>query len=281
MEKEYMKLQPLASRAETRCMDTKSLRDHFLALDLFREGACQLVFTEMDRAVIGGICPHVEPLELRAKAQLASDFFVERREGGALNVGKVPAIIQVDGQDFPLESDECLYIGRGSKDVTFQSQANTAATLYFVSFPAHREYPTRKAVLENARQLRLGSKEARNERIIYQYIHEEGIPSCQLVMGFTKILPGSVWNTMPPHTHDRRCEIYLYYKIEEDNLVFHFMGEPDATRHLVVRDGEAALSPPWSIHAGCGTGSYQFVWAMGGENQSFADMDKIPLSELQ
>lgn len=272
---------PIPSRAETRNLEPAALAEPFLVRDLFQQGTSQLVLTEMDRALIGGIQAGNNPVFLDAEEALASSSFFERREGGILNVGAVPGIVTVDEETYTLQPDECLYIGRGSQEVAIQSVNESPSKLYLVSFPAHHSYPTRKATLDDARQLRMGSKEACNERILYQYIHEEGIKSCQLVMGFTKILPGSVWNTMPPHTHDRRCEIYLYYKIEEDNLVFHFMGEPDATRHLVVRDGEAALSPPWSIHAGCGTGNYQFVWAMGGENQSFADMDKIPLSELQ
>jgi 4-deoxy-L-threo-5-hexosulose-uronate ketol-isomerase len=277
-----MKIHRTASLTEVSSLQTAALRDHFLLNDCFQEGEIRFFYTDLDRAVVGGICPRDQPLEINAAKALRAAFFFERREAGVLNIGPIAATAEVDGQTHTLEPCECLYIGRGSQKVQFtSSDPGTAASLYFVSFPAHKEYPTGKATLSDANEVKLGSAETANERTIYQFIHEDGLSSCQLVMGFTRIGKGSVWNTMPPHTHERRCELYLYFNLLGDDVVFHFMGEPSSTRHLVVRNREIVLSPPWSIHAGCGTGGYDFVWAMGGENQRFDDMDPAELASLR
>lgn len=277
-----MKLQRIASPTETRMLNTEDLQGHFLVRELFRAGQANLVYTDLDRAVVGGIWPKDELVRLDAADQLRSTHFFERREGGVLNVGQGLARASVDGVSFELPPESCLYIGLGSREVSFENlDPESACHLYFVSYPAHAEYPTRLAGRAEANEVRLGDSGKANERILYQFIHPNGIQSCQLVMGFTRILSGSVWNTMPPHTHERRSEVYLYFNLSPDEVVFHFMGEPDYTRHLVVRDRELILSPSWSIHAGCGTSNYDFVWAMGGENQRFDDMDMVSLRTIR
>jgi len=269
------------SPRETASLRTAELRSSFLVENLFEPGTIRLVPTGLDRAIIGGIQPLAEPLALLASDDLRADYFLQRRELGVINLG-APGAVQVDGEEWPLGSRECLYIGRGRRDLSFISASAAApAAFYLVSYPAHASYPLAYAKLEDANAVALGNKLAANERTIYQYIHEGGIPSCQLVMGFTELAPGSVWNTMPPHTHARRSEIYCYFDIPEGDRVLHLMGEPEETRLLWVSDRQAVLSPDWSIHSGTGTASYSFVWAMGGENQRFDDMDPAPLATLR
>lgn len=274
-----MNIQYVASKQETQMLDTMELRDRFLLEDLFRPGELVLTYCDIDRVIVGSACPEATPLALEAADELRCNYFCERRELGVMNLGK-PGVVTVDGAAYALEAKECLYIGRGSKAVQFASGAEGGSQFYLISYPAHAAYPTTKASLADANQLHLGSPATSNERIIYQFIHEKGIKSCQLVMGFTQLMTGSVWNTMPPHTHTRRSEVYLYFDIAPDQMVFHFMGDPQETRHLCVQEKQAVLSPAWSIHAGCGTGAYTFVWAMGGENQRFDDMAPAPLSDL-
>lgn len=276
-----MKVHRTASLFEIQTLSTDALRQRFLLSNLFREGEANLVYTDLDRAIIGGICPTTDPVHLNAAEELRAAYFMERREAGVLNVGKGRAEVLVDGDRHLLEEDECLYMGRGIEAVSFRQVTTEPVRLFFVSLPAHTRYPTVKVGLEDANKLELGSGTNANERTIYQYIHPAGIKSCQLVMGFTEIQPGSVWNTMPPHTHERRSEYYLYYDMPQDHAVVHLMGEPQQSRHLLVRDGEAVLSPSWSMHAGCGTSHYKFVWAMGGENQSFDDMDPVGIPQLR
>jgi 4-deoxy-L-threo-5-hexosulose-uronate ketol-isomerase len=217
---------------------------------------------------------------LATPKELAAEFFCERRELGAINLG-APGQVTVDGQSYGLGYRDALYVGRGSRDISFASEDPANPARYFlISYPAHATHPTRVARVAEARQIKLGSPETANCRTIYQYIHEDGIRSCQLVMGFTELDAGSVWNTMPPHTHLRRSEVYLYFNVPADAAVFHFMGPAEETRHLCMHSGQAVLSPPWSIHAGCGTRAYAFIWAMGGENQRFDDMDAISLQHL-
>ena len=262
-------------------LDTSGLRDRFLLQDLFSEGQLELVYTDLDRAIVGSAVPTVEPLALTAADALRAHYFCERRELGVINIGAA-GTVTVDGKEYKLESRECLYIGRGSKEVSFASaSAHDPARFYLLSYPAHADYPTQHAKVEDANLLKLGSPETANERHLYQYIHEGGIQSCQLVMGFTMIQTGSTWNTMPPHTHDRRSEVYIYFDIDEGHRVAHFMGHPDETRVLWMSEKDIALSPSWSVHCGAGTGKYSFIWGMGGENQSFDDMDGFPLSALQ
>ena len=262
-------------------LNTMGLREKFLLDSLFTKGELQLVYTDLDRAIVGSAVPADEPLELSAADALRASFFCERRELGVINLGGKGTII-VDGETYNMEKLECLYIGRGSKQIQFESEtANAPANFYLLSYPAHADYPTSHAKVKDANLIQLGSPETANERHLYQYIHENGIRSCQLVMGFTVIQTGSTWNTMPPHTHDRRSEVYIYFDIDEGHRVAHFMGHPEETRVLWISEKEVALSPSWSIHCGAGTGKYSFVWGMGGENQAFDDMDGFPLSTLK
>lgn len=264
-----------------RRMETAELRSSFLVQNLFRPGAVELAYTDVDRAVVGGLVPLEAPLALEAGRELASAFFLERREAGVLNLGGA-GTITADGVAYPMQPRECLYLGRGCRNVTFASTAAaTPAVFYLVSYPAHAAYPTTHATLDMANRVELGSVAQANRRTIYQFIRLGRIASCQLVMGFTELHEGSVWNTFPPHTHDRRTEVYCYFDLPPGGQVLHLLGEPAETRHVVVREKEVVLSPPWSIHSGVGTGSYRFAWAMGGENQVFEDMDAVKMETFQ
>jgi 4-deoxy-L-threo-5-hexosulose-uronate ketol-isomerase len=262
-------------------MSSAELRAGFHVGNLFLTGELSLTYWETERTVLGGIVPAQGPLRLPADPELASTHFCERREACLFNLGG-PGSIGVDGQEHGLGRLDALYVGRGAREITLSSpEEDNPARFFLISYPAHAAHPTRLIRHEDANRVELGSRETANERVIHQYVHRGGAASCQLVTGLTRLATGSVWNTMPPHTHLRRSEVYLYFDLASDAAVFHFMGAGDATRHLVMRDGEAALSPPWSIHSGCGTGSYGFIWAMGGENQEFTDMDAIPVSALK
>ncbi len=261
--------------------NTEKVRDSYLLQSLFNKGQLDLVYTDLDRAIVGSAVPTDTDLTLEAGDQLRSDYFCERRELGIINLAG-PGVVTVDGTSYALENRECLYVGRGSKSISFSSnKSDNCAEFYLLSYPAHATYPTTHAVVADANKLELGSSEEANERHLYQYIHENGIQSCQLVMGYTVLQTGSVWNTMPPHTHDRRSEVYCYFDIAQGHRVAHFMGEPQETRALWMGEKDIALSPSWSIHSGVGTGSYAFIWGMGGENQRFDDMDGFPISELR
>ena len=271
----------LASPAETSRMTTAELRARFLVQDLFAPGAINLRFVDLDRVVLGGAVPTKGSLRLEAPAAMAAEYFTERRELGILNVGG-DGRIAVDGQRFPMGNRDCLYVGRGSRDIAFESADGAKpARFYLVSYPAHAGFPTSHVARGAADVTELGTTERANRRRLYKYIHPGGIRSAQLVMGMTELLEGNVWNTMPPHTHERRTEVYLYFDLPADSTVFHMMGLPDETRHLVVRDGEVILSPGWSVHSGCGTTNYTFCWAMGGENQVFADMQMVEMGNLR
>jgi len=259
-------------------MRTRDLRDQFLLSELFAPGELRLVHSGLDRMIVGGIMPDGE-LPLNPSQEMRARSFHERRESGVINIGD-PGEVIVDGQRLQINRMECVYIGRGAEAVSFRSCPGGKSVFYLLSCPAHRHYPTHRAGLREAEVSEIGSPANASRRKLHRYIHQNGIPSCQLVMGFTTLSPGSVWNTWPPHTHERRAEVYLYLDLGE-NLVMHFMGEPDNTRHLVVRDREAVLSPPWSIHSGAGTGSYSFIWGMAGENQSFEDMDPADMRKLK
>ncbi len=262
-------------------LTTDELRGGYLVQNLFQPGETRLVYTDTDRAVLGGVVPTSQKLSLETSKELAAQFFAERREIGVINIGG-KGMITVDGKEFALDKRDCVYIGRGSKQIEFSSaNPQDPAWFYLVSYPAHTTYPTRLVTRKDAEPVNLGSPRDANQRTIYKYIHLNGIKSCQLVMGFTELREGSVWNSMPPHTHSRRSEVYLYFDVADDAAVFHFMGTAQETRHLVVRNGEAVLSPPWSMHCGAGTRNYCFVWAMGGENQEFTDMDQITVKELK
>jgi len=262
-------------------MTARELREAFLVDNLFPADSIELVYWETDRTVTGSAVPVRSALKLETDKELASEYFCERRELGILNIG-APGQVTVDGTVYEVAHLECLYVGRGSRDIAFTSNDSAApAKFYLMSYPAHTVYPTTLATQADANKIQLGSQETANRRTIYQYIHESGIKSCQLVMGFTRLEPGSVWNTMPAHTHSRRSEVYLYFDMPEDGTVFHYMGPGDETRHILVHPGQAVLSPIWSIHSGCGTRAYTFIWAMGGENQRFADMDGIGARDLR
>jgi 4-deoxy-L-threo-5-hexosulose-uronate ketol-isomerase len=266
---------------EYKHMSTQELRDTFL-VDLFEEGKLNLLYCEVERAIVGSAVPADGALVLEAGKELAADYFCQRREVGVLNIGST-GTVTVDGAEYRMEKLDGLYIGRGSREISFASaDAASPARFYLVSYPAHTEYPTTQAKKADANAIELGSAEDCNKRTIYQYIHENGIRSCQLVMGFTVLESGSVWNTMPCHTHERRTEVYMYFGLEEEGAkVFHFMGPGGETRHIAVTDGQAVISPMWSIHSGCGTKAYTFCWAMGGENQRFDDMDHIAIGALK
>jgi len=262
-------------------MTTDEMRQNMLIESLFQAGRLEMVYSDVDRIIIGSAVPTEKPLELSGVEALRCDYFCQRRELGVLNVGQ-PGTVTVDGTDYPLDVLDCLYIGMGSKAIKFASKSGkTPAAFYLVSFPAHHAYPTTKASRQDTAAVHLGSKEQSNERTIYKYIHPDGIKSCQLCLGFTELETGCVWNTMPPHTHDRRMEAYLYFGMDENTRVFHIMGPAGETRHLVVANRQVVISPSWSLHAGVGTGKYSFCWAMGGENQTFDDMDHIKMSELK
>ena len=262
-------------------MNTAELREAFLLENLFRPEEISLVYSENDRAVIGSAVPRQEKLALGATKELAANYFAERREIGVLNIGSAGRVI-VDAQTFELANRDMLYIGRGAKEIIFNSENPSAPAAFFLmSFPAHQTYPTRVARFSEAATVRLGAPENANQRTIYKYIHPGGIQSCQLVMGFTQLHNGSIWNTMPPHTHARRMEVYLYFDLPENACMFHFMGQPEETRHLVVANQQAVISPSWSIHCGAATSAYAFCWAMGGENQAFEDMDGVRMEQLR
>ena len=265
-------MQYLPDAERTKRMTTEELRQHFLVTDLFQEGAVTLRFASIDRVIVGGIVPATAPLDLEATKEMASESFAERREIGLLNIGG-PGSIEVDDITYDMARLDGLYVGRGSRDIKLASDdPNTPAQFYLVSYPAHAQYPTTYIRREDADETILGSSENASLRRLRKYIRPGAVESAQLVMGITEVQEGSVWNTMPAHTHERRTEVYMYFDLEDDHVVFHLMGEPAQIRSLVVRTREAVYSPGWSIHAGAGTGHYTFCWAMGGENQDFDDM---------
>jgi 4-deoxy-L-threo-5-hexosulose-uronate ketol-isomerase len=278
-----MKILQMADAVRYPRMTTAELRSTFLLEGLFQPGAIELRYIDLDRTVIGGAVPTTQSLKLEAQPELRADFFCERRELGVLNLGGEGSVT-VDGQAFAMGKLDCLYIGRGSKAVTFASaDASALAAFYLLSYPAHAKFPTkhvRFADLESG-AVHLGSVETCNKRSIYKAIFLDGIRSCQLVMGFTILAPGSNWNTMPSHTHMRRSEVYCYFDLDEAQRVIHLMGPPDETRHLLLKDREVVVSPGWSIHSGVGTKAYAFCWGMGGENQRYDDMDPVAITELK
>lgn len=277
-----MEIRPAHSAEAAARMNTAELRRAFLVDTLFAPGELTLVYWETDRAILGSAVPLAAPLALTAPARvLGADFFLQRRELGVINLGG-PGVVEVDGARHPLARLETVYVGRGARSVVFHSaDAAAPARLFLLSYPAHASHPVALVRTEQENILDLGAPERANVRRLHQQIREGGPASCQLVMGYTEMGPGGVWNTFPPHTHLRRSEIYLYFDLPPDQAVMHFMGPPEETRHLVVRDCQAVLSPAWSIHSGCGTSAYRFVWAMGGENQRFDDMDPAPVQSLR
>ncbi|PJI84846.1 5-dehydro-4-deoxy-D-glucuronate isomerase [Luteimicrobium subarcticum] len=264
-------------------MDTAALRDTYLVERVFVPGEVTLVYTHHDRIVLGGAVPAGAELALPVPPELRSEYLLERREVGIVNVGG-PARVVADGETYLLPNGACLYLGRGTRDVVLSDDpegTGPGAQLYLFSAPAHTTFPNALVLPGEGTVRELGDQLTSNRRTLHQYIHENGVRSCQVVMGVTELHPGSMWNTMPAHTHDRRTECYLYFDVPEDARVVHLCGEPTETRHLVVADRQAVISPSWSVHSGVGTSSYRFVWAMAGENQRFDDMDVVPATEVR
>ncbi|HZZ20351.1 MAG TPA: 5-dehydro-4-deoxy-D-glucuronate isomerase [Opitutaceae bacterium] len=275
-----MDLHPTLLQDQAPRMSTEELRSQFLVQGLFQPGSTNLRYWEVDRTVIGGVSPLGSPLPLPNPPELKSAHFLERREVGVINVGG-PGTVSASGLSYRMGHLDALYLGRDSSDITFASDSAAEPSLFWLqSFPAHAKHPSRLVKFADVTAEKLGSPAGANERLLSKLIHPAAFPTCQVVMGVTRISPGSVWNTMPPHTHLLRSEVYLYFAVQPANAVFHFMGGPQSTRHLVVKNLDAVLSPPWSIHSGAGTAHYSFVWGMGGENQEFSDMKKTEPSGL-
>ena len=264
------------SPEETQQFDTTALREKFHRGNLFADGELRLLYTHYDRLLLGGVLPSGGDLVLDAVKECGTKSILDRREIGILNIGD-PAKVSTGSTDFQLENGDMLYLGQGAGAIAF----GQGGKFYVVSTPAHRALPAKLIKLKEAATVKLGSAETANERTIYQFIHPTVMESCQLIMGYTMFQSGSVWNTMPAHVHDRRMEAYLYFGLDEQSRVFHFMGKPDETRHIVMKNEEAVVSPPWSIHCGCGTGSYSFCWAMAGDNIDFTDMDMVAMEDLR
>ncbi|MCW2241011.1 5-dehydro-4-deoxy-D-glucuronate isomerase [Azospirillum canadense] len=264
-----------------RNFDTEELRDHFLVPTIFKANDVVLTYSHIDRFVVGGAMPVAGPLKLESAKAIGSPNFLDRRELGVVNVGG-PGRVTVDGAAYDLDPRDCLYVTMGSVDVRFESldRANPAK-FYLNSAPAHARFETMKISIAQAKAVHLGDLAQSNERTIYQMIHPDVCRTAQLVLGMTVLKPNNMWNTMPCHTHDRRCEVYFYFDLPDPARVFHFMGEPDQTRHIVVANEQAVISPSWSIHSGVGTRNYTFIWAMAGDNQDFTDMDMIPMETLR
>lgn len=269
------------SAAETAAFDTAKLRAEHLLSGLFQPDSIQLAWWETDRTIAAGILPVNTAVTLPNHPELRAAFFLERREAGIVNIGG-PGTITVDGVVHQLAPLDALYIGRGAQVVSFASASATEpAKFWLLSYPAHAAYPTRHVSFAATEAANLGAPATANERRLTKLIYPGAFPTCQVVMGVTRMQEGSIWNTMPPHTHLRRSEVYLYFEVQPGHAVFHFMGQPQETRHLVVQNEEAVLSAPWSIHSGAGTARYSFVWGMGGENQDFPDMDAAPVATLR
>ncbi|SEM38422.1 4-deoxy-L-threo-5-hexosulose-uronate ketol-isomerase [bacterium A37T11] len=269
------------SPKETKKLDTAALRENFLIKKLFEEGKIHLVYSHYDRMITGGIQPAADALQLEPIDALKAPYFLERRELGVINIGGAGKV-QVDGISYDIGFKEAIYIGKGSQEVLFSSRsANDPAKFYLNSTPAHHTYPTKKVTKADAQIVTLGSLETANHRTINKLLVAGVVDTCQLQMGMTELKSGSVWNTMPAHTHDRRMEVYLYFEVPEGQVVSHFMGQPEETRHLFVHNEQAVISPPWSIHAGAGTSNYTFIWGMAGENMDYGDMDGVPITGLK
>jgi 4-deoxy-L-threo-5-hexosulose-uronate ketol-isomerase len=267
--------------SDSKTYDTAKLREAYLIEDLFQEDTIQVVYTMHDRYIAGGAQPVKRPLRLETFPALRSEHFLDRRELGIINIG-AESTVTVDGEVISLANKEALYVGKGVKEVIFHPAASGGKTqFYFNSAPAHHAYPTKKVSLEEAETVEVGALENSNHRIIRKVLINSVVQTCQLQMGLTELQPGSVWNTMPTHTHDRRMEVYLYFDLPEGQVVSHFMGEPQETRHLFIKNNQAVISPPWSIHSGAGTSNYSFIWGMAGENLDYNDMDKVEPTDLR
>ncbi len=287
-----MELRTAASPKDVKHYTTDRLREEFLIDDLFQKDVIKLVYSHIDRIITGSAVPVAGKLVLTAGDELRADYFLERREMGVINIGGA-GVITIDGKDYEVAYKEGMYIGMGAKDISFASvDAANPAKFYLNSAPAHKSYPTvlikpegtpedGVVIVKDENKVELGCLADANHRTICKYILPGQVESCQLVMGMTKLEEGSVWNTMPCHTHDRRMEVYLYFDMKDDALVFHYMGEPTETRHIVMKNEQAVISPSWSIHSGCGTRAYTFIWGMVGENQAFDDMDGVAMQDIR
>lgn len=287
-----MEVRTAASPKDVKHYTTERLREEFLIQNLFKADEIKLVYSHIDRIITGAVVPVKQTLELKAGDELRAEYFLQRRELGLINIGG-DGVITVDGKTYEVCAREGMYIGRGSKNITFASKdASNPAKFYMNSAPAHTTYPTVHikpegeaqpgvVIIKDENKVETGCMEDCNHRIINKYIVTGQVDSCQLAMGMTRLLPGSVWNTMPAHTHDRRMEVYLYLDMDDDAFVMHYMGEPQETRHIVMHNEEAVISPSWSIHSGCGSRAYTFIWGMCGENQDYADMDHIANRDLK
>lgn len=286
-----VELRTASSPRDVKHYTTERLREEFLIQNLFVPGEIRMVYSHIDRIITGAAVP-TKALKLTAGDELRADYFLQRREMGVINIGGAGRIM-IDGKEYEVGYKEGMYIGMGAQDIVFDSvDAKNPARFYLNSAPAHKAYPTvlikpegdpedGVVIVKDENKVELGSLEEANHRVICKYILPGQVESCQLVMGMTKLMPGSVWNTMPCHTHDRRMEVYLYFEMPEDAIVMHYMGEPQETRHIVMRNEEAVISPSWSIHAGCGSQAYTFIWGMVGENQAFNDMDDVAMKDLK
>ncbi len=286
-----MELRTACSPKDSKYYDTKRNREEFLIDDLFQKDEIKLVYSHIDRIITGSAVPVDKELKLTAGDELRAEYFLQRREMGVINIGGA-GVITIDGRKYDVDYKQGMYIGMGAKDISFAcTDKSNPPKFYINSAPAHRTYPTvlikregtpseDVVIIKDENKKELGSLEQANHRVINKYILPGQVETCQLEMGMTELKPGSVWNTMPCHTHDRRMEVYLYFDMPEDALVMHFMGEPTETRHLVMRNEQAVISPSWSIHSGCGTQAYTFIWGMVGENQDFDDMDDCAMTDL-
>ncbi|WP_291292140.1 5-dehydro-4-deoxy-D-glucuronate isomerase [Enterococcus sp.] len=270
------------SPEDIRHYSTEQLRNEFLVEKIFVPGKIQLTYTHNDRMIFGGVTPTDQPLEIQLSQELGVEYFLERRELGVINIGGA-GVIEIDGTQEDMNKQDGYYIGKETKHVVFSSKdPQNPAKFYISSVPAHHKYPNVKISIDQIKPMETGEGLTLNERKIYQYIHPNVCESCQLQMGYTILEPGSAWNTMPCHTHERRMEAYVYFDFaNEDTKVFHMMGKPDETKHLVVAEEQAVISPSWSIHSGVGTSNYSFIWAMCGENITYTDMDMVPMDELK
>ncbi|MCR5655851.1 MAG: 5-dehydro-4-deoxy-D-glucuronate isomerase [Butyrivibrio sp.] len=287
-----MELRTAASPRDAKYYDTERLREEFLIDDLFQPNEIKLVYSHIDRIITGSAVPVRGELILTAGDELRAEYFLQRREMGVINIGG-DGVITIDGKSYDVDYKMGMYIGMGAKDISFASKSEeNPAKFYINSAPAHKTYPTvlikregtpseDVVIIKEENKKELGSMEESNHRVINKYILPGQVETCQLEMGMTELKPGSVWNTMPCHTHDRRMEVYLYFDMPEDAIVMHFMGEPTETRHVVMRNEQAIISPSWSIHSGCGSQAYTFIWGMVGENQDFDDMDDVEMKDLK
>lgn len=276
-----MEIRYASSNKDAKFYDTQRLREEYLIENLFIDNEATLIYSHFDRIIVGGIKPIDSEIFLSASKKLGVNYFLERRELGIINIG-APGIVIIDGEEYILNNKDGLYVGMGKEKISFKSlNSDSPAKFYLNSAPAHKTYPTIKIGLDMANKVKCGDLSNSNKRIINQYIHPAVCKSCQLVMGMTILDEGCVWNTMPTHTHDRRMEVYLYFDMSADSRVFHMMGEPNETRHIVMNNEQAVISPSWSIHSGVGTKAYTFIWGMVGENQTFDDMDHVPMDTLK